>query len=242
VTEAKAARRRVRVRTVGALMIIEDDDAPPPAGNADHMVCRAVCAPSTPVVHVDVNATNGARAERPRIMRLVLPRSELEDIARLRNLQCPSQPVQGHVQVPELLRIGSIAIVGLADVARRAGIAAPAPPPARVAQARDFVHRHWNQRLRASEISDAVGIHRVHLAREFRRWFQVPIMTYAYDLRMENAVRALATTTKSAATVAAECGFADQSHLTRRFAGSLRIAPSLLRALTRRGWSAALPR
>jgi len=127
------------------------------------------------------------------------------------------------------LRVGAVGIVRLVDVARASGIATTGSPPPAVSHARSLLHRRLRETIRVEEIGEMVGMHRVNLSREFRRWFGVPPMRYVYDLRLERAVEALATTTHSLARIAVETGFADHGHLTRRFAERLGIVPSALR-------------
>ena len=229
-------RKRVRLRVTGALMLIEPDDRFAPESSADSLGPRANGSPDSPLL-IKIDVETLAASDGPLRLRLVLARSELEYVARLRDLRPVGSSNAGHAEqpplVPQLLRVGSVSIVSMVDVARACGIATTVDPPSSVARARAFLHERIHDVVRVSDLSRATGVHRVHLSREFRRWFQVPMMTYLYDLRVENAVHALATTTHSLARIAAANGFADHGHLTRRFAARLGIVPSELRALMR---------
>ena len=97
------------------------------------------------------------------------------------------------------------------DVLVRATEAADLTPPKWLLRSRD--------RLIEEEESIAVlaadaGVHRVHFSRAFARAFGAPPTLYRRRLRAFRAAAA-AIDGKAAANSAYECGFADQSHMTR---------------------------
>lgn len=59
------------------------------------------------------------------------------------------------------------------------------------------------------------GVHPVYLARVFRRHYTQSIGSFMLQNRLRLAMHCLATTAEPIARIALECGFADQSHLTR---------------------------
>ena len=59
------------------------------------------------------------------------------------------------------------------------------------------------------------GVHPVYLARVFRRHYAQSIGSFMLQNRLRLAMQCLATTAEPIARIALECGFADQSHLTR---------------------------
>ncbi|MEO5824547.1 MAG: helix-turn-helix transcriptional regulator [Gemmatimonadales bacterium] len=74
----------------------------------------------------------------------------------------------------------------------------------------------------ASLAADA-GVHPVHFARTFRRFFGTTPAAYMRDRRVERAIGLLRHTSRSLSAIAASCGFVDQSHLThavRRVSGT----------------------
>ena len=71
-------------------------------------------------------------------------------------------------------------------------------------------------RLRVAELADALGCSRRHLVNRFAADIGVPPKLAARMLRVEHARRRLGSA--PLARLAAECGYADQAHLSREFA------------------------
>jgi AraC family transcriptional regulator len=86
---------------------------------------------------------------------------------------------------------------------------------------------------RVAAVAAAEGLHPVYLARTFRRFLGAAPVEYLETLRLERCTLALARTTIAVARVAAEAGYADQSHFCRRFRRAYGMAPSAYRALFR---------
>lgn len=120
----------------------------------------------------------------------------------------------------------AVEALGLELVAVAAGVEPPRidrVPPRWLRDARELVHDRFLEPLRVAEVADAVGVHRVHLARAFRRWYRAPIGSYLRDLRLDWAARRLIESDEPLPVLALRAGFADQSHFTRafrRFAGT----------------------
>lgn len=116
--------------------------------------------------------------------------------------------------------------------ARRA--AAPAtrrarrPRPA-VERARAHVIEHPADALRLEGIASAAGVSVSHLVRSFSLDLGLPIRSYHAQVRLALARRLLAEG-KPATWVAYECGYADQSHLSRRFKESYGLPPGAFQA------------
>jgi AraC family transcriptional regulator len=87
---------------------------------------------------------------------------------------------------------------------------------------------------RLDSIAEEVGVHPVHLAREFRRAYGCSIGEWVRHLRVEYACQALSSSTLPLATIAATAGFADQSHFTRVFRLLTSVTPSVFRKNFRR--------
>jgi AraC family transcriptional regulator len=84
------------------------------------------------------------------------------------------------------------------------------------------------------ELARDAGVHPAHLARTFRRHYRCSVGGFLRDLRVEAAADALAHSDRPIAQVAAEAGFADQSHLTRRFREQMGTTPAKWRQAWRR--------
>jgi len=71
-----------------------------------------------------------------------------------------------------------------------------------------------------------VSFRTYHLARTFRAEIGMPPSTYQRQLRVRRAVQQLRDGVP-AARVAADCGFADQAHLTRHFKRLVGVTPGV---------------
>lgn len=104
-----------------------------------------------------------------------------------------------------------------------------ATPPA-VARVRDLLHEQMDGNLGLDELADVAGIDRFRLTRQFQRTFGTSPHAYLVRLRLRAARRLLATG-RTPAQVAAEVGFADQSHLGRWFRRAYRMTPAAYRRM-----------
>ncbi len=102
-------------------------------------------------------------------------------------------------------------------------------PPRWLRTAREQLHDRAHEELRIAEIAGATGVHPVHLARAFRRFYGCSPGDYVRRIRIERAARLLRNTSVPLAEVAQTAGFVDQSHMTRAFARCLRITPAVYR-------------
>jgi AraC family transcriptional regulator len=100
--------------------------------------------------------------------------------------------------------------------------------PAWWGRVKDLLHSEFRE-LRISELAAEAGVHPVHLARVFRRICGETPGEYLQRLRVKFASERLALTEMPIAQVAAEAGFADQSHMTRIFKRHTRTTPRELR-------------
>ena len=83
--------------------------------------------------------------------------------------------------------------------------------------AKDLLHARFQEVLSLDEVARAVGVHPVHLAREFRRFQGCTVGEYVRQLRIEYACRALSRGEMPLAEIAMSAGFFDQSHFCRVF-------------------------
>jgi AraC-like DNA-binding protein len=97
--------------------------------------------------------------------------------------------------------------------------------PAAVERARAWLHEHLADEVALEDLAVVAGVSPFHLLRRFRAATGQPPHAYLLRLRLRTA-RDLLTTGVPPAEVAAACGFADQSHLTRRFKRAFGYTPA----------------
>ena len=104
-----------------------------------------------------------------------------------------------------------------------------AVPPA-IARVRDLLHEQMDGNVGLDELASVAGIDRFRLTRMFQRAFGTSPHAYLVRMRLRAARRLLAAG-RTPAQVAADVGFADQSHLGRWFRRAYRITPAAYRQL-----------
>lgn len=110
---------------------------------------------------------------------------------------------------------------------------ANASPPPWLCAAQEFMHENAFASLTMAQIAREAGRHEIHLAREFRRFFGIPVAAYLRRLRIEHAERLLLKPQIPIGEIAQSCGFASHSHLCREFRSHFGMAPSEYRARCR---------
>lgn len=105
-------------------------------------------------------------------------------------------------------------------------------PPTWMCRVRDRLRAEFVAPPPATVLAAHAGVHRVHLARSFRRHFGVSTTAYARRLRVKAAATRLSLTRTPLAEVALDAGFADQSHLCRTFKAETGLTPGAYRSLT----------
>jgi AraC-like DNA-binding protein len=91
--------------------------------------------------------------------------------------------------------------------------------------ARDYLRAHSTEPVTIGELADMMGLAESHLIRAFHREFGLPPHAYQMRLRLA-AASELLSRGLSVSTVAFECGFADQSHLSRNFRTVYGLTPA----------------
>jgi AraC family transcriptional regulator len=108
-------------------------------------------------------------------------------------------------------------------------------PPARppwLSAVVEQLHAETDGVVSVADLAAAANVHPAHLARVFRRHYGVSIGTYLRRLRLDRAAARLAGSDAPVARIAAEHGFADQSHFTRAFRCHTGVTPARYRRLT----------
>jgi AraC-like DNA-binding protein len=205
-----------------AIVLYPDELHDGRAGDADGFVYRMLyLAPAT---------LRAALDDRTRALPFV-PEPAADDpvlLAALRpalaDLQRPLEPLELDAAVE---RIGAALL--RRDRSARGKAAAPACVRA-VGRARDYLDAHDTQVVGSDELEAASGLGRYELARQFRRQLGTSPYRYLTMRRLERVQRDMrAGASLSEAALAA--GFADQSHMTRRFRNAYGLSPGRWRAL-----------
>jgi AraC family transcriptional regulator len=130
----------------------------------------------------------------------------------------------------------AVAIEGLileifAEAARSYGKIAPVRVPRWLRQATEIVEARFLEPLKLTEIADEVGVHYVHLSREFRRYNRCTVGDLIRRRRIQYASHLLAHSETPLAEIALMCGFSDQSHLSFMFKRYMGVSPLKFRNL-----------
>jgi AraC family transcriptional regulator len=129
------------------------------------------------------------------------------------------------------LALESLGLELLARLVRiRESNSASTSPPSWLTRVRNLLHdRFREQPLRVSTLASEAGVHPVYLARAFRKHYGITPGEYIRRLRTEWSRQQILNTLSPLAVIAAESGFADQSHLARAFRRKFGIAPGRMR-------------
>jgi AraC family transcriptional regulator len=103
--------------------------------------------------------------------------------------------------------------------------------PAWLLEARHRMDTAFTRNVRIADIAGAIGVHRVHLARSFRRAHGQAPKHYVRCLRVHAACHAILSGHGSLSRIAVDLGFSDQSHFTRVFRSILGLNPQTFRAI-----------
>jgi AraC-like DNA-binding protein len=103
--------------------------------------------------------------------------------------------------------------------------------PIALQRVRDYLHMHVDQPVSGRELAEIAAMSRFQLTRQFQHAFGLPLHGYHLHVRLEEAKRRLSRG-DAVASVAMDLGFADQSHLHRRFKGAFGVTPGQWRRCT----------
>jgi AraC family transcriptional regulator len=79
----------------------------------------------------------------------------------------------------------------------------------------DYLQDNYAKKMSLAELARIAGVHPVHMARHFHKTYASTIGDYVRAVRVDRALADLLHSERSVADIAAEHGFADQSHLSR---------------------------
>ncbi|PYT12320.1 MAG: AraC family transcriptional regulator [Acidobacteria bacterium] len=115
----------------------------------------------------------------------------------------------------------------LAEAGRHVGGSGPVGTlPRWLRVAREYLEANFLRSLSLAEVAGAAGVHRVHLSREFRRYFSSTVGEFLRRKRIEHACHLATTTHAPLAEIAVTCGFSDQSHFSATFRRQVGLTPA----------------
>ena len=119
-----------------------------------------------------------------------------------------------------------LAEIARADAADTSGLA-----PGWLKQATEIIESRFLERLSLTEIASEVGVHYVHLSRQFHKYNRCTVGELIRRRRVQYASHLLAHSRTPLAEIALTCGFSDQSHLSFLFKRYMGLSPSKFRSL-----------
>jgi AraC family transcriptional regulator len=94
----------------------------------------------------------------------------------------------------------------------------------------EYIEENINRNISLAELAGLLRLSVFHFSRKFRRQFGCPPYAYVLKQKLEHAKRLLRRGNVPLKVVAANSGFADQSHMTRLFRRVLNVTPAEYRA------------
>jgi AraC-like DNA-binding protein len=219
---AFAARGKVWTAIPGHVVIVNPDDAHD-GGPATYDGCY-----SYRMIYVDGSVLAAALEDAVglRVATPFFPHALVSDAAlsdRLLHLHRALEQRETRLEHEALL------ITALVELARRHGRAMPdahvrESSPRVVALALDYLAENFAEDISLTELAAVAGVDRFRLLRAFRRSLGLPPHLYQTQLRLRHAKR-LMLAGEPPAMAAAAAGFADQSHLSRKFKAAYGVTP-----------------
>jgi len=106
-------------------------------------------------------------------------------------------------------------------------------------RATEIVETRFLERLSLADIASEVGVHFVHLSRQFHKYNRCTIGELIRKRRVQYACQLLAYSRTPLAEIALICGFSDQSHLSFLFKRYMGLSPSKFRNLAGLNYASA---
>jgi AraC-like DNA-binding protein len=219
---AFAARGEVWTAIPGRVVIVNPDDAHDggPATNDGDYSYRMIYVDGA-VLAAALEDVAGWRVATP-----FFPHAVVDDAAlagRLLRLHRSLEHPEARLEREALL------ITALVDLARRHGGTPPrgglrGNSPRAVTLALDYLAENFAEDLSLAQLAALAGVDRFHLLRSFRRCLGLPPHLFQTQLRLRHAKR-LMLEGEPPAMAAVSAGFADQSHLIRKFKAAYGVTP-----------------
>ena len=122
----------------------------------------------------------------------------------------------------------------LAEIARSETKPETVMIPRWLKHATEIVEARFLERLSLTAIASEVGVHYVHLSRQFHKYNRCTVGELIRKRRIQYASHLLAHSDTPLAEIALICGFSDQSHLSFLFKRYMGLSPSKFRGMAGR--------
>lgn len=152
---------------------------------------------------------------------LLSPRFRFKDELLHQLARALVQNYEGANGPPDPLYADTLGRALAAHLAKCAGVPSippvrkPSLPPAKLRLIDDYIHAHLSDEIRLDALASRAGISPSHFVVLFRGSTGMSPHRYVMETRIRLAKHLLLRTTLPIAGIAAQCGFCDQSHLTR---------------------------
>lgn len=94
-----------------------------------------------------------------------------------------------------------------------------------IMKATEYLQNNYDKKITTAELCDVTNMSRSTLFRNFRKYYDTTPTEYLTDFRIKQAENMLASTDKSIAVIAHDCGFFDSSHFIRTFKKITNLSP-----------------
>lgn len=131
------------------------------------------------------------------------------------------------------LAVEGIIMELVAEVTRRAGRTRERRAPRWLERAREVLHEQTGSVPTLAALAREVGVHPVHLAHEFRRFYRESVGECARRLRVERACAEMTRSGRPLSQIAADAGFYDQSHFSNAVKRHTGLTPAEFRSAAR---------
>ncbi len=128
------------------------------------------------------------------------------------------------------LMIDGVGMALLAEYVRSPAVRLDLNAPIWLERARAQLHEEFVSPPSLATLAAAAGVHRVHLARAFRKHYGCTIGDYVRQRRVSHACQRLSSTDTPLSDIALDAGFTDQSHFTTTFKRLVGVTPGEFRS------------
>ena len=127
------------------------------------------------------------------------------------------------------LAIEGLVLEMIAETFRRYDFLRGRKSPQWLEQVREMIAARSSEPLSLVKLAEGVGVHPVHVARGFRRYYGCTAGEYIRQVRVESACRRLTESNVPLVEIALAAGFLDQCHFSRVFKRSTGLTPTQYR-------------